>query len=136
MAVESEIKLCALIEGGNGQTNEWYVPVPNATRIKIPNITGEFSVLELVALHKGKPKLIGFLRRIWSNLCPRESTLPKEAAGQIFFPIVLATDDGRVYAQRNYLLTKYKVFDGKPTEQFLRDAGMPGLAHKVSEKYF
>jgi len=132
--MESEIKTHAIIEGGNAQTNEWYVPVPQATRIKIPDITGEFSVLELIASHKGK--LVGRWRRIWNNLCPRECTLPKEAAGKIFFPMMLATADGRVYAQRNYLLAKYShgTFDGQQTIKFLAQV-KPELANKVSEKY-
>lgn len=136
VVMESEIKTHAIIEGGNAQTNEWYVPVPRATRIKIPDITGKFSVLELIAFHSGKPKLVGRLRRMWNNLCPRECTLPKEAAGKIFFPMMLATADGRVYAQRNYLLAKYShgTFDGQQTIKFLAQV-KPELANKVSEKY-
>ncbi len=50
--------------------------------------------------------------------------------------MMLATADGRVYAQRNYLLAKYShgTFDGQQTIKFLAQV-KPELANKVSEKY-
>lgn len=128
--MERKVKGYILIEGGNKQASERLWPIQDgATHVKIPSITGELGVLELIAfVSSSGPKLVGCLGRYLNNTYRKEDTLPGELRGRIFSPLMLATDDGRVYAVRTHLIARYGDFNGEPTVQFLRDAKMPELA--------
>ncbi len=130
-----------LIVGGNqDKPRGWYLPIPDdVTRIKIQNITGEYSVLELVANtskdNDRYAKIVGLARRLWNKKFGAEHTFPREVAGSIFFPLAIATLDGRVYAQRHHILAHYGNFDCEPIFRFLLDARMLDTAYKV-QAYF